>query len=329
MNATTAPTPAPRTAARRVAFAASLELRHAGRRTLTIRAEQVGRADAPAVIVAGGISAHRHAAASPEHPEPGWWDAQVGPGRALDPDRYRVVAMDWLGGDGALEAPVDSADQADALALACTELGVDRVAAFVGSSYGAMTGLQFAARHGHRLDRLVAISGAHRPHPYASALRAVQRQVVELGAAGGRAGEGLALARQLAMLTYRTPAEFAARFADPVALVDGHARAASADYLEHCGSKYVRHTSPAAFRCLSESIDLHAVDPAAVRTPTVLVAVEEDQLVPPALVAELADRLPAPVHFSRISSLTGHDAFLTEPDRIGAILRAALTGGPA
>ncbi|GGK12675.1 homoserine O-acetyltransferase [Pilimelia terevasa] len=320
---------AARSSARRTALVADLDLRHAGRRTVTLRAEVQGRPGAPVVVVAGGISADRHAAASPVYPEKGWWDAQIGPGRPLDPDTHQILAMDWLGADGRLDGPVDSADQADALALVCDHLGVARLAAFVGSSYGAMTGLQFAARHGDRLDRLVAISGADRPHPYASALRAVQRQIVALGQRGGQPDAGLALARQLAMLTYRTPEEFAARFADPVAVVDGRARAASADYLEHCGARYAGRTTPEAFRCLSESIDLHRVDAAAVRTPTFLVAVVEDQLVPATLVADLARRLAGPVRYTAISSLTGHDAFLTEPDRIGAVLRAAFTGGPA
>ncbi|HEX5741738.1 MAG TPA: homoserine O-succinyltransferase [Pilimelia sp.] len=333
MNATVEPTDTVRRAARsaagRDAWTQTLRLRHAGPRQVTLRAEWHGTAGGPAVLVAGGISADRHAAAHPAHPEPGWWDDQIGPGKPIDTRRYLVLAMDWVGADGALDVPVDSADQADALAAVCDRLGVGVVSAFVGSSYGAMTGLQFAARHGARLDRLVAISGAAAPHPYASALRAVQRQIVALGRAGGREGEGLALARQLAMLTYRTPREFAARFAAPVSLVAGRARAASAGYLEHCGARYAARTPVQAFLTLSESIDLHAVDPAAVTTPTTLVAVEEDQIVPVSLVEDLAARLAGPVHLARVSALTGHDAFLTEPVRIGAILRAALSGGPA
>lgn len=332
MNATVepiAPVRRTRPTAGRDAWAHTLHLRHAGPRRVVLRAEWHGAAGGPAVLVAGGISADRHAAAHPARPEPGWWDDQIGPGKPIDTDRCLVVGMDWVGADGTLDVPVDSADQADALAAVCDRIGVGAVAAFVGSSYGAMTGLQFAARHGDRLDRLVAISGAAAPHPYASALRAVQRQIVALGRAGGREGAGLALARQLAMLTYRTPQEFAARFADPVTLVDGRARAASADYLEHCGARYVARTDPRAFLTLSESIDLHAVDPAAVATPTTLVAVEEDQIVPVALIEDLAARLAGPVHLARFSALTGHDAFLTEPVRIGALLRAALSGGPA
>src|SRR5690606_8896349 len=117
-------------------------------------------------------------AASDAFPLPGWWDAQVGDGRALDPSRHCILAIDWLGADGALDAPIDPADQADAIAALLDALGIERLAGFVGCSYGAMVGLQFAARHPVRLSRLVAVSGTHRAHPYASAWRALQRRAV-------------------------------------------------------------------------------------------------------------------------------------------------------
>ncbi|GAA2519437.1 homoserine O-succinyltransferase MetX [Pilimelia columellifera] len=312
-----------------ITFTHRMTTRHAGERDVTVHAEWQGRPDGPVVIVAGGISAGRHAAASTRNPAPGWWDAQIGAGKPIDPDRRLVLAIDWIGADGAVDHPVDAADQADALAATLDRLNLDRVAAFVGASYGAMTGLQFAARHGRRLDQLVAISGAHRPHPYASALRGVQRGMVTAAGADPRARrQALALARQLAMLTYRTPAEFAARFAaGPTLTDDGAVLPASAGYLARCGERYAASTAPAAFLCLSASIDLHLVDPAAIAVPVSLVAVEEDQIVPPALVAELASQLGGPAQLTTISSLTGHDAFLTEPTLIGDALRAVLNGG--
>lgn len=306
----------------------AMTMRYAGLRSITISAEFHGPDDAPVIIVGGGISAGRHAVSSPAFPTPGWWQEQIGVGRPLDPTRHRIVALDWLAANGELDLPIDTADQADAAALALDELGVAGATAYVGSSYGAMVGLQFAARHRHRLDRLVVISGGHRPHPYACALRAVQRGILGLGG-DDHATAALGLARQLAMLTYRTPAEFAQRFAGPVQLGRHGVRAASADYLEHCGDRYAARTSPVAFRRLSESIDLHHLDPATVTRPTTVVSVAEDQLVPPALLEELAERLGGPHQLVRISSLTGHDAFLTEPQLIGDALRVALPGGAA
>lgn len=307
----------------------TLALRHAGSRRVRIAYEWQGPAEAPVVLVAGGISAHRHAASNDAYPEAGWWEPQVGAGKALDTTRLRVVAIDWLGSDGTLDAPIDSADQADAFAAVLDQLGVERAFAFVGCSYGAMVGLQFAARHGARLGTLVAISGADRPHPYASAWRALQRNIVGLGRNESASREALSLARQLAMLSYRTPEEFAGRFDAPVQLQDGVARCASADYLESCGARYVARTSPTAFLRLSESIDLHAVDPRAVTVPSVVVAVEDDRLVPVETLEALAAALGPRCRLERFRSPYGHDAFLTEPARIASILVAALSGGAA
>lgn len=296
---------------------ARLRLRHAGERELTIAWELVGPADAPVVLAAGGISAHRHVLASEAFPEPGWWQTQSGVG--LDTAKVRVLAIDWLGADGGLDAPIESADQADAIAAVLDALGIDAIAAFVGSSYGAMVGLQFAARYPRRIGRLLAISGAHRAHPFASAWRALQRQAVALGQLQCDEAQGLALARQLAMLSYRTPAEFAERFDAEPTLVHGRLRVAAEDYLEHCAATWVARTSPTAFLRLSESIDLHRVDPRAVAVPTTVVAIAEDRLVPLEDLFALAELLPQG-EIRVLRSKFGHDAFLTETLEIGAIL---------
>ncbi|MEO8161864.1 MAG: homoserine O-succinyltransferase [Arenimonas sp.] len=318
------PTPDLRALAGREGFSATLELRHAGLRRVRIRYEWQGPEDAPLLIVAGGISAHRHLGACERFPEPGWWSCQAGAGLALDTCQFRLLAIDWLGADGELDLPIDSADQADAIAAVLDRIGVRRARAFVGCSYGAMVGLQFAARHGHRLGSLLAISGGAGAHPYSSAWRALQRRILALGRSEGGSREALSLARQLALLSYRTPEEFAERFGAPVALVDGRARCAAEDWLEARGAHYVARTAPTAFARLSESIDLHALEPAAVRVPTVLVAVEEDRLVPRADLVALAEQLPDTRRLHLLRSRFGHDAFLTEHEAIAAILRATL-----
>lgn len=303
---------------------ATLALRHAGPRRVRIAWECTGPAGAPLVIVQGGISATRHLCASRAHPEGGWWEQQAGAGRALDSERFRLVSIDWLGADGTLDIPLTPSDQADALAAALDELGVERAAAFVGASYGAMVGLQFAARYPQRLARLIAISGAHRSHPQATALRVIQRRIVQLGGSEAAVREALALARALAVIGYRSAEEFDARFDADASFDHGRARFAVEDYFDAVGPRFVARFSPTAYLRLSESIDLQRLDPASVRVPTDLVAIEQDQIVPLADLEALAAQLGAPCRLHRLASTYGHDAFLKETGAIAAILDTAL-----
>lgn len=302
----------------------ALALRHAGARAVMLRYELQGPAGAPVVFVAGGISAHRHVSASAEFPENGWANALVGPGRTLDPARVRVLAFDFIGADGSLDAPIDPADQADAIAALLDALEIARLHGFVGYSYGAIVGQHLALRHPQRLQRLVAVSGAHRPHPFAAAWRALQRKAVALGQLQCADQQGLSLARQFAMLSYRTPEEFGERFDAAPELVNGRVRVAAEDYLDAAGAQYVARTHVTAFLRLSESIDLHRIDPAQIQVPTTVIAVEGDRLVPLADLVTLVEGLGPHGSLRVLRSPYGHDAFLKETDRIDAILASAL-----
>ncbi len=278
-----------------------------------------GPADAPCVAVLGGISADRQVAG-----ECGWWNGQTRDGAALDVERWRILSFDWIDADD-LEAPaVETTDQASVLAGVLDALGITRLHALVGSSYGAMVGLAFAAAHPRKVDRLIAIAGAHRAHPQASALRAIQRSIVRLAGTHGDSGTGLALARQLAMIGYRSPREIGKRFASaPVIGVDG-VRVASQDWMEEAGRRFTRHFSPRRFISLSESIDLHRVDPTLVRVPTTLIGFNTDQLVPVADLCALQAGMGARCELHVLDSDYGHDAFLKEHSAIAHVLEVAL-----
>ncbi|WP_225562182.1 homoserine O-succinyltransferase [Pseudoxanthomonas sp. PXM04] len=312
--------------ARRGEIALELDMRHAGRHLIRLRYELSGAVDAPVVFVAGGISAHRHLAASATFAEKGWLNDLVGTGRALDPAHRCLLAIDFIGADGKLDAPIDTADQADAIVKLLDALGIRQLHAFVGYSYGALVGLQLAVRHPARLAKLVAVSGAHRAHPYAAAWRALQRRAVSLGQLQCADAAGLSLARQFAMLSYRTPEEFEERFDAAAEIVHGRVRCAAEDYLDAAGAQYVARTPVTAYLRLSESIDLHRIDPAAVRVPTTVVAVEGDRLVPLSDSVALVEGLGTRGNLRVLRSPYGHDAFLKETDRIDAILSTALRG---
>ena len=313
--------------ARRGGIDAVLPTRHAGTRKLRIAYELAGPAGAPVVFVAGGISAHRHVAANALDGDAGWAEGLLDNGRALDPANLRILAFDYVGADGSIDAPIDTADQADAVVLLLEALGIDVLEAFVGYSYGALVGLQLAARHPQRLRKLIAVSGAHRAHPYAAAWRALQRKAVALGQLQCADEQGLSLARQFAMLSYRTPEEFGERFDAAPTLCNGHVRVAAEDYLDVAGAKFVARVSATAWLRLSESIDLHRVDPAKIHVPTTVVAVEGDRLVPMADAVALVEGLGLNGRLRVLRSQYGHDAFLKETDRIDALLVGELQAG--
>jgi homoserine O-acetyltransferase len=292
--------------------------------------EVSGPRGAPTIVVLGGISSNRHVCGNGVDPSPGWWEGVAGRGRALDTTRYQLVGCDFIdggrGSDGRPERIVTTHDQADSIAAVLDEIGIERVHAVVGASYGGMVALAFAERYPHRLDRLVVIGAGHEPHPMTTALRVVQRRIVELGLETGRERDGLALARSLAMTTYRTADEFADRFdCAPVSVTENDAVFPVESYLRHQGERFAARWRPERFLALSLSGDLHAVDPASIRTPCVLVAAENDAIAPRAQLDTLAAELGAPCRVVELPSRNGHDSFLTEPDALTPILRNALT----
>lgn len=307
--------------------AGTTALHHGG--SLTDRAlawRLVGDPALPVVLVLGGISASRLVFGQ-EDGQRGWWNGIVGPGRALDSDHVRILGIDYLGGSGLSSRPeppvpfpsLSSYDQAEAVVSLLDYLGIDQLRAIVGASYGGMVGLALAQRHPQRLQRLVVISASDRAHPMATAWRSVQRAMLRFGLEVGAPAQGIELARALAMSTYRSPEEFAARFRDAPRFEGGRAVFPVEEYLFARGRDYATRYQPESFLCLSESIDLHQVDATRIPVHTDILAVREDQLVPLSDLRALAARLPnAQLH--EFSSLYGHDAFLKEAERLKPVL---------
>jgi homoserine O-acetyltransferase/O-succinyltransferase len=290
-------------------------------------------AAAPVVAALGGISAGR--AVTDHAGNKGWWSDIIGPGRALDSDRYRILGIDFLGGSGDTTGPrsgqtdfptIASQDQAEILRRVMQHLQLGSLAAIVGASYGGMVALAFAERFPQLVKHIVVISAAHRTHPMSTAWRSVQRAVVRYAAQKGEGAEGLRLARALAMATYRSSTEFEQRFAGPATRVDGRFQFPVESYLLARGDAYAAAYIPEAFVCLSESIDLHQVEPANIRVPTSLIAVIEDQLVPLSDMRMLKQSLGGPAELVELSSLYGHDAFLKESQALRQVFSRALSG---
>lgn len=290
-----------------------------------------GARQAPVVAVLGGISAGRDVF-SLRPDVPGWWEEAIGPGRALDTDRFRVLGMDFLGGSHRTTGPseretfpsVSAFDQARLLVALMDHLGIEQLQASLGASYGGMVTLALAQVHPERLRHAVVLSAAHRTHPMSTAWRSVQRAMVRYALRHGEGMQGLTLARALAMATYRSAREFDERFpGEPERTSDGFRFPVEA-YLFARGESYAARYRPEAFVCLSESIDLHRIEPGEIRVPTTLLAVQEDQLVPLADVRALRDRHGGTCSLVEVSSIYGHDAFLKETEVLRDLLARAL-----
>ena len=269
----------------------------------------------PLVVVAGGISSGRFAAR--------WWSWAVRHGGPVDLDRVRVLAFDLPPGRDDPGVTLTTSDQARLLAILLDSLGEAHVDVFIGASYGGGIGLAFAAAFPERIGELAVISAAHRAHPAATAWRGVQRRLLAFARDCGREAEGIALARELAMATYRTPEEFDLRFAaTPPAEAGGPYPVC--DYLISRGAGYAGTTGADRWISLSDSLDRHRVEPEAVRCPLTVIGFTSDRLVPIEDSRELAARAPNLRRLIEAPSIFGHDAFLKERELVGRALHDLL-----
>lgn len=208
--------------------------------------ETWGRLDAArsnAILLFTGLSPTAHAASSPEDRKDGWWERMIGPGRAIDTDRWFVVCVNSLGSCFGSTGPASIdprtgqpyrlafpelavEDIARAGRETVRALGIERLAAVIGPSLGGMVVLAYAAMFPGEARALVSISGTAAATPFTIALRSLQREAI-LRDPDWRDGDypfaspprnGLRLARKLGTITYRSAAEWAQRFGrEPIA----------------------------------------------------------------------------------------------------------------
>jgi homoserine O-acetyltransferase/O-succinyltransferase len=290
-----------------------------------------GARDMPVVAVLGGISAGRNVFRVREAVA-GWWDEIAGPGRALDTNAFRVLGIDFLGGSHQTTGPahgevfpsVSAHDQVACLLAVMDHLGIERLHGCIGASYGGMVTMVMAATRPQRLRHGIVMSAAHRTHPMSTAWRSVQRNFVRYAIGHGEGEQGLALARSLAMTTYRSIREFEERFPGEAAREAGQFVFPVEAYILARGAAYAKTYRPEAFVCLSESIDLHRLEPESITVPLTMVAVLEDQLVPVADMRALRDRCGSTCQLIEISSMYGHDAFFKEADVLRDVFHRTL-----
>jgi homoserine O-acetyltransferase len=281
-----------------------------------------------------------------------WWGPLVGPGRALDTSRHAILSTNLLGGCSGSTGPIpwqaahrrpfprlSSLDLARAHVPLLAHLGVRRVALATGGSLGGMVTLQWGRISPVPVDRLVVFAAPAATSAQAIAWNAAQRMAIEADPAwrGGTYVEGegptagLAAARAIAMITYRSAGEFAERFGRTSTRTPG--RFDADHYLRRQGDKLVARFDAASYVALMDAMDLHDVgDPAQAARATaervgeiVGVGVDSDILYYPAEVRDWVTAYRgagANARYVEIASLYGHDAFLIEWDQVTAILRS-------
>jgi homoserine O-acetyltransferase/O-succinyltransferase len=285
--------------------------------------ETVGPLGAPVVAVLGGISASRHVTSNAAVPQRGWWEDAVGPGKSIDTTRFLVFSVDYVSTFRG-SSTVTTRDQADALASALDHARVRSLHAIVGASYGGMVALAFGAAYPSRCRRLIVISAAHESDPLATALRHLQRRVIELGANIGRERDALTIARGIAMTSYLTPHYFKERFIDCEPVDSRTVEDRIGTYLREKGEDFADRWTSEKYNALSLSLDLHRVRPEDIAVPTTVIGVSSDRLVPIEQSRQLVNRLSGPAQLIEIDSAYGHDAFLGDADRVTPFIEELL-----
>ena len=320
-----------------------------------------------AVLVLHALTGDSHAtgAASSGHPQPGWWDHVVGPGLAVDTNRYFVVCPNVLGGCQGTTGPA-SDDPATGLPYGSTfpvvtirdqvvvecalahHLGIAQWSAVIGGSMGGQRALEWAVSFPERVPRAVIVACGAQATAEEIALSALQARAIRADPAfrggdyydaepGDGPWRGMSLARGIGQVSYRSEIELDQRFGrgrqgdeDPMA----GGRYAIESYLDYHGEKLAHRFDANTYITLSQAMNHHDVGrgrggiAAALRRITAAVTVagiSSDRLYPLRLQQELADLIPNAEKLTVIDSLDGHDGFLTEHEQVAALIRTALT----
>lgn len=323
-----------------------------------------------AVLIVHALTGDSHVLgdAGPGHPTDGWWSGIVGPGGYIDTDRWFVVAPNMLGGCQGSTGPASTApdgaewgprfpylsirDQVTAQAAFSDRLGIERWAAVVGGSMGGMHALEWAVSHPDRLDAVAVLAAPATSTADQIALNSVQLEAIriDLGWADGdyydaNDGEGphrgLALARRMALLNYRSPDELNDRFRrswqSGISPMGSTGRFAVESYLDFHGNKFSRRFDANSYITLVTAMSSHDVgrdrggaELALSRSTarSLVLGIDSDRLFPLEEQQFLARHLPNGVTGNEpmvISSEYGHDAFLIENELVGAALERLLS----
>lgn len=315
-----------------------------------------------AVLVLHALTGDSHLTGPPGHGHPtaGWWSGIIGPGKYLDTDKWFVVAPNMLGGCQGSTGPsshtVDGfewgarfpyltiRDQVAAQVAFSEKVGIDRWACVIGGSMGGMHALEWAVGHPERLDRVAILAAPPISSADQLALNTVQLEAIRMDHAynGGEYYEaadgdgphrGLALARRMALLNYRSPAELNTRFErswqSDISPLGDRGKFAVESYLDFHGNKFSRRFDANSYIVLVEAMNSHDIGRdrggvtealSRVTARSLVLGIDSDRLFPVEHQQEIARHLTRNIDGGTavvIHSEFGHDGFLIEDDLVG------------
>lgn len=323
-----------------------------------------------AVLICHALTGDSHVAgpSGRGHAVAGWWDDLVGPDKAIDTNEWFVVCVNVLGGcqgstgpsslNPATNTPYGSEfpvvtirDMVRSQALVADALGIEVWAAVVGGSMGGMQALEWAIMFPDRLRAMATLAST----AHASAQQIAWSHVGRLAigndpkwrngdyyaaAEGDGPHKGLALARAIAQIHYRTEVVYAQRFGRrSIESLDNFGlwnRFEVEGYLDYHGEKLVRRFDANSYLVLNKAMDLHDVGRGRInseraleriRVPVLTMSIDSDGLYPPYQQEHLAEALNRNGNLFEhvnIRSDHGHDGFLVEPAQVGPPLTRLL-----
>ncbi|MGW5056196.1 homoserine O-acetyltransferase MetX [Streptomyces sp. NPDC004096] len=315
-----------------------------------------------AVLVLHALTGDSHVVglAEPGHPTPGWWNGLIGPGQALDTNRWFVLAPNVLGGCQGSTGPssftpegrhwgsafpfLTQRDQVAAEAGLADALGIDHWALVIGGSMGGMRALEWAVSHPERTRALLLLATTAAASAEQIAWTNIQLHAIRSdqhwrggdyhdAAPGLGPHTGLGLARRLAHITYRSEPELQARFGRTPQGTENPwngGRYQVESYLDHHADKLVRRFDAGSYVTLAEAMNSHDLGRGRggtraalgrVTAKTLVAGVDSDRLYPLSQQAELANGIPTADHVRTIESPYGHDGFLIEVEQVAALVR--------
>jgi homoserine O-acetyltransferase len=288
----------------------------------------------------------------------GWWDGVLGAQKALDTDRYFLVCANVLGGCNGSTGPqsinpdtgkpygsafpaITIRDMVQVQHLLLCALGVQSLHLVIGGSMGGLQAIEWAVSHPSLVRHCIPIASAQQLSALAIAYNDAMRTAVtnDPAWAGGDyhdgAGpvQGLALARKIGMITYRSYELFQDRFGRDTAPSECYQ---IESYLAHHGQKLVQRFDAGSYLCLLEAMDHHDIGrgrgglQAALQRITaklLWVGIDSDRLYPAVEQRACYEALRVAgvdCEYAEIASVHGHDAFLIECEQTSEIVKRFL-----